>query len=100
MSFPLLPLPSSFSCSAYHQTIYGLVSQGQRGKKKNLYKSDIHFSNGNHPFEVGDVNFQMLKWLPNILLTLHKVYELFTTPVLLPCMCMNNIFTYSEHAVF
>lgn len=44
-----------------------------RKKKKYLYKSDTHFSSGNHPFEVGDVNFPMLKWLPNVLLTLHKL---------------------------
>ncbi len=44
-----------------------------RREKKYLYKSDTHFSSGNHPFEVGDVNFPIVKWLPNILLTLHKL---------------------------
>lgn len=42
-------------------------------------------------FEVGDVNFQMLKWLPNILLTLHKlcigvVYHHLPPPPLYVCV--------------
>lgn len=57
-------------------------------------------------FEVGDVNFQMLKWLPNILLTLHKlcigvVYH-HLPPLPCMCVCMQCVFTslISQHAVF
>lgn len=84
-----------------------------RKKKKHLYKSDTHFNSGNHLFEVEDVNFQMLKWLPNILLTLHKlcigvVYPPLpktttTTFPLYVCVCVcTSVFTslISCHAVF
>lgn len=106
LSFTQLLLLSLSLALLIIKQFMALSLRENRKRKKHLYKSNTHFNSGNHPFEVEDVNFQMLKWLPNILLTLHKTVQrgYLPPPTPLPCMClcMHTVFTslVSCHAVF